>query len=612
VAFFLHIHLVSSVSEDLHVLKLPEKVQKNLQAIVSIYKKESISGAVDFCRSWLLSEPSEDQLVALDEFALYLLYIAPDVAIALEIERLKKFPSKASGTGWSVLSAAYSQQGQNDLAVKACHEGLGHDIPLRMQINILGILSKYEDVSRYLPSVMQTYESDKDGIDMATRLYQLAGQYAFWVEAQKFLVVLKDAYTRSPPLATNESPRTNLLWCDDQAINTRVVRQMIDRQYVEGKSHTKPKPRSRVLKGQKIHVGYLSGDFRDHPTSHLMMGAWRNHDRSKFRITMFDTGWDDGSETRKEINRFCDEIVPIASLTDECAASLIRSYELDVLIELNGPTQAHRLGILRYKPVPIAIGYLGWPSSYGGDLVDYLVADDYIFPQSQVSAIPEKILRLRGTYQINDHKQYGVFQNCLGRKKDTQRTSGAFKFGSLNNINKLSLDVWDVWMHILRESPESELHILHPGMAAIQNIVKITKRYGVSPARLHWMPKLNQSDHLERLDSIDLVLDCWPYGGHTTTTDALAAGVPVLALEGKNFAGRVSGSLLHAAGLGRTLIAPTIADYVSTACSLYQNPEQMQLIGSFMSEHLAQSDLFDSLARTQSLEAEIVRLVDEA
>lgn len=609
-AFFLHMHLMHSVFKGLAVLKLPKEVQENLQLIVSIYKKESIAGAVEFCRSWLDSEPSEDQLIALDEFALYLLYIAPEAAITLETERLEKFPCEASGTGWSVLCAAYSQQGQAELAVKTCHDGLSHEIPLRMQINILGILSKYEDVSCHLPSVMQRYDAEKDGLDMATRLYQLAGQYAFWVEAQKLLVVLRKAYSKSHNVALNESPRTNLLWCDDQSINTQVVRQMIDRQYVEGKNYTKPNRKGRATKSKKIHIGYLSGDFRDHPTSHLMLGAWRNHDRNRFRITMFDTGWDDGSVTREEIKRFCDEIVPVAALTDEKAASLIRSYELDGLIELNGPTQAHRLGILRYKPAPITIGYLGWPGSYGGGLVDYLVGDDYVLPKLEDPAIPEKVLRLQGSYQINDHRHYEVFQNRLGRKRELPGNN-SFKFGSLNNINKLSLDVWDVWMHILKECPSSELHILHPGIPAIQNIVKITRQYGVSPSRLHWLPKLNQKEHLERLDTLDLILDSWPYGGHTTTSDALAAGVPVLALEGKNFAGRVSGSLLKAAGLGKSLIAPTVADYVSTACSLYQNPEQMQLIESFMSEHLPKCELFDSLARTRSLEAEIARLVDE-
>jgi len=559
--------------------------------------------ALDDCNQWLTSSPTDYQLIAIDEFAKHLLFTSPNSAIELTTQRLQAFPSRVAGVAWSVLAAAYSQQGRAKLAAEACKKGLEWDIPKRMRINLYSVLSKYEDVSAELRKLIQDYDPLRDGVDTATKLLQLADEYAFWIDAQKLLAVLKDAYSNQLYATTNESPRGNLLWCDDQKINTGVARHMARRQFPEGQTTYKAEV-TRLpnrITDEKIHIGYLSSDFRDHPTSHLMLGAWRNHNRDRFRITLFDSGWDDGSGTRKQIEKYCDELVPIAGLSDADAASEIKSRRVDVLVELNGPTQSHRLGVLRFKPAPVLIGYLGWPGSYGGELVDCIIGDRYTCTPSVAANIPETILYLDGTYQINDHRHYSVFSDGLGRITTSRTERSAFRFGSVNNINKLSLDVWDVWMHILKECPHSELHLLHPGTTAIHNIEQISHRYGIAASQFKWLPKLQPAEHLARLSELDLVLDPWPYGGHTTTTDALAAGVPVLALEGLNFAGRVSGSLLTAAGLG-SLIAPTVQDYARMACALCENDSQMDQIREFMAATLGDSRLFDSLGRTRHLE----------
>lgn len=582
---------------------LPIGVDESLKQIAYRYKKNGLKGAVEICRELLDSSPTDDDLVAIDEFALHFLHTAPSTSIRIATDRLDRFSDRSSGVGWSVLAAAYCQQGRESDAVESCRFGLTKDIPLRMRINLLGILTKYEDISSELPSLLEAYDPNLDGLDIASKLYQLAIQYAYWIEAEKLLGLIKQAYVKGQVAEISESPRLNLLWCGDQKINTEVARHMTFRQGLKPRDSFVQVKKRHNFSDERIHIGYLSSDFRDHPTSHLMMGCWRNHDRAKFRITMFDSGWDDGSTTRSELVSYGDEIVPVAALTDKQAAEEIKKRHVDILIELNGPTQSHRLGILSFRPAPILIGYLGWAGSYGGLLVDHIIADEYVLPRHAASEIPESVLHLSGTYQINDHKNYSVFKGRFGRKGASLKHSEKFIFGSINDIQKLNLEVWDVWMHILQQCPSSELHLLHPGIAAVQNIVKITRRYNISPSRLRWLPKLDRAEHLLRLSEIDLILDSWPYGGHTTTSDALASGVPVLTLEGTNFAGRVCGSLLKAAGLGATLIAESPKDYANIACSLYSSPQHMEQISDFMSEHLASSRLFDSVARTRELES---------
>ena len=583
--------------------QLPVEVKHWLKQIVTKYKRGGHQPALELCHQWLSADPNDHQLIAVDEFALYLLFTSPESAIQLANRRLQDFSDRSAGVAWSVLAAGYSQQGRSELAVTASKQGLQHDIPSRMRINLFSVLAKYEDVSSSLPQLIQDYEPDRDGVDTATKLLQLAGEYAFWVDAQKLIAVLKDAYSEHRYADANESPRGNLLWCADQSINVGVARHLTRRQFPEGvvSGPTKTARSQKRNPDKKIHIGYLSSDFRDHPTSHLMLGAWRNHDRARFHVTFFDSGWDDGSATRQELERHCDALVAIGGLSDADAAAEIKRREVDVLVELNGPTQSHRLGILRFKPAPVLIGYLGWAGSYGGELVEYIIGDRYTCTPAVAAQIPETILYLRGTYQINDHKQYAVFSDGLGGRQSDRDDHTPFRFGSINNVNKLSLDVWDVWMHILKECPDSELHMLHPGMTAIGNIVEISKSYGITASRFKWLPKLPPAEHLKRLGQLDLILDPWPYGGHTTTTDALAAGVPVLTLEGSNFAGRVSGGLLTAAGL-KSLIAETAANYAHMACSLYSSSAHMMQIRKFMSDTLDDSQLFDSVRRTQHLE----------
>jgi len=590
--------------------------KKTLDHIATVYQKNN-NNAYDLCLTMMDDDQiATEDLVAIDEFCLYLLGADPVKAIEISRLRINRFPTQQPGVAWSVQAAAHGQVGNIEECVAVCREGLRADLPVRMRLNLLSTLAKYEDVSGHLPDMFRCFDPKVDGFDMVSRLYDLSNRYCFWSEARHYSSLMKEQYERGQFGVTGESARLNLLWCGDNAINTGVTRSMMRRRYGPG-AQKRASPLIKKGFDGKITLGYLSADFRDHPTAHLMMGCWRNHDRDRFRVIFFDNGWDDKSLTRVQLEGFCDEIVPVASLSDQDASKLIRDRGVDILIELNGPTHSNRLGIVRQRPAPVQVGYLGWPGSYGGELVDYIVADHYVFPESRDAVIPERIIKMPSTYQVNDHKSYEILSLGVGPKsikaspfKSPKRRP--FRFGSINNINKLSMDVWDVWMHILREIPFSELHILHPGLPAIKNLIQYARQLGVDSKRIVWLPKLGRFEHLERLHEIDLCLDSWPYGGHTTTTDALAAGVPVLALEGENFAGRVSGSLLSAAGLGKALIAPDERGYSQIACSLAESPEHISQIRNFMRSNIEGSALFDSLAWTRAWEKRLEEVLDAA
>lgn len=312
---------------------------------------------------------------------------------------------------------------------------------------------------------------------------------------------------------------------------------------------------------------------------------------------MYCSGWDDGSALRRELEAHFSHVHRVAQLSDAAAAELIRSHGIDVLVDLNGPTRAHRMGILVRRPAPVQIHYLGWPGSTGGRGIDYLIADDYVIPPGREQDYPERLIRLVPTYQVNGYGQRAP----APLRSDFGLPEYGPVLGAFNQIRKVGATVWVTWMRILSAVPEATLWLLDPGPLARRHIAGFTAGRGIDPKRIVVAPPTGQVAHLARLQCCDLMLDPWPYGGHTTTSDALHAGVPVIALEGTNFASRVSGSLLRAAGLS-ALVRPDRDAYVRTAVDLLRHPEKLARVRRFIAEEVAGSPLFDMASRARQLE----------
>jgi predicted O-linked N-acetylglucosamine transferase (SPINDLY family) len=470
------------------------------------------------------------------------------------------------------------------------------------------LLVRFGHQAQAMAAAWQAFEALGRPLRWASAVLYIAQRTASWGQVDQLTAQLRAAHAAGQTAEANESPRTHLNWCGDESANMAVL-QVWSRQ-LRGTAMPPAAPPMAPLAGRRLRVGYLSSDFRDHPTARLILGVLRHHDHSQLDLHLFCSGWDDGSDLRRAVVACADQVHSVAKLSDSAAAALIRSQGIDVLVELNGPTRAHRLGILAQRPAPVQIGYLGWPGSYGGGLADYIVADEVVAPAEAGPLYPEQLIRLHKTYQANDHAREKPSERPTRAQAGLPAHSGPV-LGVFNAINKIDGTVWAAWMRVLRAVPEAVLWLLDPGAAARQNIGNCTREHGVDPRRVVVAPRLPQAAHLARMAWCDLMLDPWPYGGHTSTTDALLAGVPVLALAGTNFASRVSGGLLAAAGLG-AFVQPDVDSYVRMAIHLLRTPATLQRAKTFIAERLMASDLVDARRRTAQLESAYQRAAARA
>jgi len=422
-----------------------------------------------------------------------------------------------------------------------------------------------------------------------------------WVFARDLIEQLSEAYSQGIVASAQEDPHTHMLWCPNQSYNLKAAKLWSERDLPLPREIL-PSPEIQAVEGRRIRVGYLSSDFRNHATSFLVNGLLRNHDPARVELFAYCSGWDDGSNLRGQVLSHFPHVYSLQGVSDGDAAHMIRSHAIDVLVELNGPTKAHRMGILAYRPAPVQISYLGFPGSVGGRVVDYIVGDSYTVKERTEETYPERIIFLDMTYQVNDFAALPPLSTVTRASQGLPE--GVPIIGMFNGIKKVRGEVWKAWMQILSEVPEAVLWILDAGKHTDHILDRVSKACGITQGkRIYIAPKKSVTEHLERLQCADLMLDPWPCGGHTTTSESLFAGVPVLALEGTNFPGRVSGSLLRAAGL-ECMIQPTIDDYVRTAVHLLRHrPDELARLQRFVREEVPKTDIFDARSKARQLES---------
>ena len=350
----------------------------------------------------------------------------------------------------------------------------------------------------------------------------------------------------------------------------------------------------------KIRLGYLSGEFRAHATSALLAEVWSKHDRDAFHLIAFDNGWDDGSPMRRRVEAAFDAVVGIAHLSDAEVAQCIADWDLDLLIDLNGAFGAHRQGVLARRPAPIQVSYLGYPGTLGAPYLDYLIADATVLPAGRYPYYDEKIVRLPHAYQPNDTTRivptHGPTPGEVGLPADR------FVFCCFNQAFKITPRIFQIWMSILTEVADSVLWLLDSNPSARRNLRAAAAARGIDPDRLIFAPWATPCDHLARQRCADLFLDTLPYNAHTTASDALWMGLPVLTRRGAGFAGRVASSLLTVLGLPE-LICETLEDYEACAIQLARSPDLLRQIRETLIRNRATSPLFDTAAFTRHLEA---------
>jgi predicted O-linked N-acetylglucosamine transferase (SPINDLY family) len=363
--------------------------------------------------------------------------------------------------------------------------------------------------------------------------------------------------------------------------------------------------RSRKL---KIRLGYYSADFHNHATAYLMAELFEQHDKGNFELIAFSYGPNKKDEMRNRVKQAFNEFIDVTAMSDKAIAQLSRELGIDIAIDLKGLTQNTRLGIFSYKAAPIQVSYLGYPGTLGVDYIDYLIADKTLIPQESQQYYSEKIVYLPHSYQVNDR------QRVISQKQFTKQELGlpheAFVFCCFNNNYKITPDSFDSWVRILKAVDVSVLWLIEDNPSAAMNLQKEAALRGLDPARLVFAKRMNLPEHLARHRLAELFLDTFPYNAHTTASDALWAGLPVLTCMGESFASRVAGSLLKAIGLPE-LVTETQTDYEVLAIELATNPAKLKAIKGKLEKNRLTTPLFDTAVFAKNIETAYSKMYEQ-
>ncbi len=345
-------------------------------------------------------------------------------------------------------------------------------------------------------------------------------------------------------------------------------------------------------RGRRLRIGYFSADFRDHATTRLMAEFFELHDRDRFELIGFDFGPLAEDAMRRRVVASFDRFIDVRRMSDRDVARLAREIPIDVAIDLKGYTEDARPGIFAERAAPLQVNYLGFPGTMGAPFIDYIVADPVLIPPGHEAYYSEKIVRLPGSYQVNDRSR--AIAGRRFSREELGLPADGFVFCCFNNNYKITPPIFDAWMRILKRVEGAVLWLIQDSPAAADNLRREAEKRGVAAHRLVFASRMPLADHLARHRNADLFLDTLPYNAHTTASDALWAGLPVLTLAGEAFASRVAASLLTAVGLPE-LITASAAEFESVAVTLAGDPPRLAALRDRLAhDRLASTPLFDT------------------
>ena len=386
---------------------------------------------------------------------------------------------------------------------------------------------------------------------------------------------------------------------DDPALQLACARTFVADKHPPAPAAAAPRT-GRARSGGPIRIAYLSADFREHATAQLAAGLFEAHDRPAFEITALSFGPAARDAMRGRLAAAFDRFVEVGERSDREVAGLVRDAGIDIAVDLKGFTRDYRPGIFALRPAPVQAGFLGYPGTTGAGYIDYIVADRTVIPEHRRDCYAERVVYLPDSYQPNDSKR------ALPERAPARSAAGlpeaGFVFCAFNQSYKIVPPVFERWMRALGAVPGSVLWLLEGNAAATRNLRQAAADRGVAPARLVFAPRVAPAEHLARQRLADLFLDTLPVNAHTTASDALWVGLPVLTCAGEAFAGRVAASLLHAIG-APDLVARSLDEYERMAIALARDPERLAAIRARVAGNRTTHPLFDTARFTRHLEA---------
>ena len=400
------------------------------------------------------------------------------------------------------------------------------------------------------------------------------------------------------------SPFNLLNLTDDARLHRRISEAFSIAQY---KQDFALGPLLKRQNTDRIRIGYFSADFHNHATMFLMAEMFERHDRSKFEIHAFSFGPDRHDKMRRRLLNSVEAFHDVRSKGNAEIAELSRSLGIDIAVDLKGYTKDSRARIFSYRAAPIQVNYLGYPGTMGAPYFDYIIADVTLIPPAYREYYSEKVAYLPGSYQVNDGSR--EISGAAMTRSDFGLPEVGFVFCCFNNNYKITPEVFDIWMRLLDQVEGSVLWLLKANQSAERNLRKEASKRGIDPSRLIFAERVPLSNHLARHRLADLFLDTFNYNAHTTASDALWAGLPVLTKMGESFPSRVAGSLLNAVKLPE-LITTTAREYEDTALRLATHPDDLRVLKEKLRRNVKTTALFDAELFTKNIEAAFTQMFE--
>jgi predicted O-linked N-acetylglucosamine transferase (SPINDLY family) len=476
-------------------------------------------------------------------------------------------------------------------------------------VNYATVLKEQGKAAEALETVIACRRALQSNIESPRVVAQIVNQLqqlCLWEDIEKFSQQVIDAVAAGVPDG-NAGPVDPFLYMSLPVATSAEQQQRCASQWAEQRLRCSDVPSQvialkdrRLDRGDsKITLGYISNDYHNHPVARMIPELIEKHNRERFVVNAYSYCQDDGSTIRRRLVKAFDRFVEIKDAGFLAAARQIEADGVDILIDLSGYTGQARTRILALRPAPIQVNYLGYPGTLAAPFADYILVDDFVVPAEQQPFFSEKLVHLPGCYQVNDSTRQ--IAESIPSRADCGLPEEGFVFCCFNGSHKITREFFDLWMRLLTAIPGSVLWLLEDSTVTSANLRKEAEVRGVVGERLVFGPRLPVADHLARHRQADLFLDTLPYNAHTTASDALWAGCPVLTIAGQTFPSRVAGSLLRTMGLPE-LITTTLPEYESLALRLAQDEHYLKELKARLQTNLMTSRLFNGEQFARAIE----------
>ena len=457
--------------------------------------------------------------------------------------------------------------------------------------NVLRGLKRYEEA---IQDYAELFEADADYPFNRGVLFYARAECCDWAGFQWESQALSAGVRAGKPLVR---PFSFAAFSDSPADQLRCATTYVENRFPASAT---PLWAGERYNHDRIRVAYVSADFHVHPMAFLMAGLFEQHDRSRFETIAISFGPDEPGEMRTRLEAAFDRFINVREAGSWEIANLIHELEVDIAIDRKGYTQNARPEIFAWRPAPIQAAWLAYPGTVGAGYMDYILADRWVIPEDQQQYYTENVVYLPDTYQANDSKR-PISERTPSRAEAGLPETG-FVFCSFNANYKIIPPVFDIWMRLLSRVGGSVLWLLESNAAAAINLRREAETRGIAPERLVFAPHMDNADHLARHRLADLFLDTLPFNAHTTTSDALWAGLPVVTCLGTTFAGRVAASLLNAVGLPE-LVTDSLGKYEQLTLELAQDMDALVAVKSKLAGNRLTHPLFDTDRMRRHVEA---------